>query len=153
MVVDGDGDPGDFSVALSLSPSVAGDACPGIPVAIDATADLTIEGDTSFAKPDELGAGDCATSAGNDVVYAVTPSQSGTLALTVAPAANFDAEVYARTGDCDTGAQAACAANAGAGVTEATSFAVTAGQVVSVIVDGKGPSFGSFTLSMHLSGS
>ena len=139
----------EFSLDLHLSTGAPGDTCPGVPVAISMGNDVELTGDTSLAVAHYKGTGACATSASTkDVVYAVTPAQSGTLDVLLDP--TYDGQLYARAGSCTTGAQLDCSETGGAGVLEALSFPVTAGNKYSVFVDGQSGSAGSYTVLFSL---
>jgi hypothetical protein len=128
---------------------VAGDYCPGIAVAITPTNDVVLSGDTSVATGSYKGTGTCSTSASTkDLVYAVTPTQNGTLTVTMSP--TYDGQLYARSGSCTTGAQIACSEVGGVGVSESISFAVVSSTKYSVFVDGKNGSAGTYSITFHL---
>ncbi len=139
---------GQFSLSLHLTP--AGDTCPGIPVAVDTGTDVTVMGDTSVASAEYKGTGNCTTSASTkEIVYAVTPSQNGTLTVTMNP--TFDGQLYARSGSCTaTAGQVACSEVGGVGVAETISFPVTSSTKYSVFADGKNGSAGTYSLTFHL---
>jgi cysteine-rich repeat protein len=123
------------------------DDCPGTAVALP-VGTFVINGDTKGAN-NTTGAVPCGGTSSGDFVYAVTPAQNGMLTATVN--ANIFAElVYARTA-CPgmNGQDIACS---GGAVPATISFAVQAGQVVYVFVDGYGGvgQQGPFTLTLQL---
>ena len=152
VAVDSDGAGGAFALTLSLVASVDGDKCPGQPIKLDPGSDQTINGDTSFAKADYVGAAPCDKSNSTpDVVYSVTATASGTLTAKLSPTGSFDGTLYVRSGTCTTGPQVGCSESAGPAGAETVSFQATADTTYSVFVDGKTGSFGAFSLSLALS--
>lgn len=134
-------------------PPADGDDCPGEPVAISAAGDgITLTGDTSTLDPpsEHVGTGVCAFGDGEDYVYAVTPSDSGTLIGLLTPSANFDSQIYVRQAPCATGVQLECVDEIGDGVDEIFEVEVTAGQTIYIIVDGYDGASGSYTLELDL---
>lgn len=151
VVVDGHGTAGDFTLTLSLNGTVAGDKCPGDPVSLTAGTDVTVTGDTSFAKPDIVGDAPCdKTNSTNDVVYALTPTTSGKVTAVLTPKTGFDGVLYARSGACTTGAQIGCSQQAGAAGAETISFDAAGGTTYSVVVDGQSGSQGAYSLTFSL---
>ena len=139
----------EFSLSLHLQTSAPGDTCPGVPVAVAVGEDVTLTGNTAAAGAHYKGTGDCATSASTkEVVYAVTPAETGTLIVTLDP--TFDGQIYARSGSCTTGEQIACSETAGVAGVESMSFAVQGGMKYSVFADGKSGSAGSYSMTFHL---
>jgi Matrixin len=128
---------------------VAGDTCPGVAVSITPASDVVLNGDTSAAIANYKGTGACSTSASTkDIVYAVTPTQKGTLTVTLAP--SYDGQLYARSGACTTGTQIGCSENGGVGFAETVSFAVDSSTKYSVFADGKNGSAGAYSITFHL---
>jgi len=123
------------------------DNCPGPAVPLP-VGTFVIKGDTSNATND-TGALPCGGSTSKDVVYAVTPAQSGMMTATVT-ANGFAALVYARTACPGTeGQNIACSMGA---MPATITFPVQGGQVVYVFVDGYGGGAqnGPFTLTLQL---
>ena len=65
------------------------------------------------------------------------------------PLAPLDAVLYARRGDCMTGAQIGCASGAEVGGVETVQFNVIGGELYFIFADGK-DSVGSYTLDFSL---
>jgi hypothetical protein len=97
----------------------------------------------------------CGTSfmSGRDLVYAFTPSSSGTFTATVTPQGAFDPALLQLNGSCSANQCARAADTAGPGASEAITFSATAGQTVFFVVDSADASapygFGSFTLRVQ----
>ena len=90
---------------------------------------------------------------GRDLVYQYTATATGTVTATVSPAATFDAALLLLQPGCAAAQCVRFADAAGAGVPEAFSFAVTAGQTYFLVVDSaniEAPgAFGNFTLTVQ----
>jgi cysteine-rich repeat protein len=140
---------GKFSLNLHMQSGAPGDTCPGNTVSLAMGADQTLIGNTAAAGSHYVGKGLCTTSTvTKDVVYAVTPAESGTLFAVLDP--SYDGQLYARSGSCTTGPQLACSEAGGVGVAESISFPVVAGTKYSVFADGKGGSAGAYAITFHL---
>lgn len=90
---------------------------------------------------------------GRELVYAFTPTSSGTFTATVTPQGVFDPALLQLNGSCSPSQCARSADTAGPGASEAITFTASAGQTVFFVVDSADPSapygFGSFTLRVQ----
>jgi cysteine-rich repeat protein len=152
-----DGTSGQFSLNLALSTQVPGDDCPGYPVAIAMNETKVENGNTAAAQPDRKGPGACASASTKEIVYAVTPSATGKLAVAMDP--SYDASLYARKGSCTSTLDPAiclpdmtpcCSETAGPGGPEAIIFPVTAGNKYWIFADGKNGSSGNYSIEFNL---
>lgn len=113
------------------------DACPGELVAVPPGAPIDLTNDTEGAADDARGSAACAAGDGApDHVYRIVPSTRGDLKVEItSSAAGYAPLVYLRRGDCEAGAQVACAA-AGAGQGADFTTKVVAGEPYWLVVDG-----------------
>lgn len=146
---------GEYALTLELQTVVAGDACPGIPVAVALNQTVTESGDTSLASSDggvsykgKTGTACAVGASTKDIVYAVTPAVNGKLVVSLDP--SFDGNLYARSGSCTTGVQVACSEAEGDGGLELLNFAVVGGTKYSIIVDGVSGDAGPYSIDFHL---
>ncbi|MBL8717429.1 MAG: hypothetical protein JNL79_15685 [Myxococcales bacterium] len=138
------GTPGDTGVPKN-------DTCPGHVLAVDPVKDTVIDADNTGASADYTGAtGACAVGTGPEHVYAIIPTGSGSLTVTVTGKGTYDPTVYMRDTDCATGPQVKCGETTGAGGTETFSLNVVTGRTYWVFVDGKAGSTGAYTLTASL---
>jgi hypothetical protein len=88
-----------------------------------------------------------------DLVYQYTATATGTVTATISPEASFDAALMLLQGTCGAAQCVRFADSGGAGVPEAFSFAVTAGQTYFLVVDSWNQempnTFGRFTLTVQ----
>ena len=89
----------------------------------------------------------CYDASGPDVVYVVTAAMTGTMQLTLYSQAELF--FYARSDCLDGASELFCVDDAGVNAVEFTTLAVTAGQIVYVIVDGHGGEESDFTLDIE----
>lgn len=142
--------PPDSSVAEVAAETASG-KCPYFGVALTASKDVALAGDTSKAKATLTGLGICSVAnTAKDIVYEVTADERGKVTAVVTPAPGYDAVLYARKGPCASGDQLACGDKAGGGGAETAEFFVEANDKFYVAVDGKNGSGGSYTLKIHL---
>ncbi len=130
------------------------DVCPGTSIPLG-PGTFTINDDTSTSTTDNVntaggpGTG-CPAGAypGVDLVYAVTPTQSGTITakLTATYANHY---VHVRS-DCPGVVDIACAYDGAANTTDTVTFAATQGTVYIVIVDSWQSQAGPFTLTLTM---
>ncbi|MCU0655586.1 MAG: DUF4215 domain-containing protein [Polyangiaceae bacterium] len=140
---------GAFSLSATLDASAPkGDVCPGVPVAISPGFPQLFLSSTVGASADTIGALDCSSATGGDVVYTVQPTAAGLLTIEVQPKDGFDATLYVREKSCDAGPQIACNNTLGPDGQERASFLVAPGEIYSVFVDGTAE--GVFELVMQL---
>jgi len=149
---DGCGDPGTANACKYDPPTPGTDQCPGAAVSIGAgTTIVPVSGsDTTNGYTDDTFGSCSLTAGGADRVYAVTPTASGTLTVSVGYASNgttdicaanindvgcWDRVLYARTTCTDTATELGCS-DKGALDVETITFAVTAGTTYYVFVDG-----------------
>lgn len=140
---------GDFTLTASLIAAPTNDTCAtAAPVALDPGQKL-VSGTTTAAKADYAATcGNSATS--EDVVYAVTPSATGKLNVTLDPSGSFDSVLTAYDTACaDAAHLLACKDSVGSSP-EAISIDVTAGQTYWIVVDGYNGSDGDFQLTFDL---
>lgn len=123
--------------------------CPGTVVMVDKVQDVELPGDTS--KSTNAYTGSCGGGAAEEVVYAVTPSETGTLVVTMTGITGVDPVLYALSGSCDNGNPMQCSDNDFTiGGTEVLSLAVTGGETYWVFADGYDGTAGEFTIKFHL---
>jgi len=137
----------------SIPPTPAAEACDGQNIALSATSEITISGDTTAAKDDTKGQNACAGGNGApDHVYALTVPTTGRLTATVVADAKFAPIAYLRTACADEAAQSACAAGLAPGQSAVVSTNVIKGRPYFVVVDGAaGPNqAGKYTLKLKL---
>jgi hypothetical protein len=136
--------------------TVEGDRCPGVRIDVSAAnSPQSHQGDTSVLPPpsEAKGIDSCApgASASEELFYEVWPAESGNLIVLVEPDdAGFDPQVYARSDACTTGPQVACANDELAGGGEIFEVSVTAGEKLTVVVDGWNGSAGAYTIEFDL---
>lgn len=109
--------------------------------------DTVIEGPLGGDKK-YVGSGGCAGAGGNETVYGLDMTASGTVSVTV-EATGFNPIVYVKSESCESGAQVACSESKG--TPAKTSFQATAGTSYSLFVDSDGAA-GTFKLTIHLEG-
>jgi cysteine-rich repeat protein len=122
--------------------------CPGIALAVSLAADTTVTGDTMVAT--DLDKGSCGGDGAAEIVYKVTPTDSGTLIVTMNGLQGGDPVLYARSGDCAAGAELACSDNTFAGGSESILFPVTAGTDYWIFADAYMGTTAQFSLDLHL---
>ncbi len=143
------------SATCTVEAQVAGDSCaaPTI-ISIDAGQEAFWPSALPYYNNSTAGndgQGTCGAPLGRDHVFAVTPTASGQLSVTVGqgfgketlcqtqPSLNefcWEHMIYVRTGDCETGAQLLCANMSYTTFATVAQFAVTAGTTYYVFVDG-----------------
>ncbi len=108
-----------------------------------------MSGNTSAAQADRKGPPPCDSASTKEIVYQVTPSANGKLAVAMDP--SYDASLYARAGSCtSTMQQLACSETGGSGVPEAILFNVTAGTKYWIFADGHLGSSGAYSMDITL---
>jgi len=123
--------------------------CPGTAVQVTKTADVTVTGDTSASTGGYEAS--CGGGAAKEVVYAVTPSDAGTLVVTMTGLMGVDPVLYARSGSCDGGQELACSdMDFTVGGTETFTIPVQANATYWVFADGYDATEGPFSLKFHL---
>ncbi len=140
---------GEFLLGATLLTSVPGDDCPGVNIPIaDFNEPYATSGDTSAANADRQGTGLCASSATPEIVYRVTPPETGKLVVAVDP--SFDASVYIRSSCTSQASQLACAEDGLSGDLEVAQANVTAGNSYYVFVDGWDGDAGPYSVEFTL---
>jgi hypothetical protein len=124
-------------------------ACPGAPIGLTLAADVTIAGDTTTAE--DLYNGWCGGFGTPEIVYAVTPGDSGTLTATLTGIGATDAVLYAAIDGCDGGTPIGCSDAAGASGPETLALEAIAGRTIWLFADAATP--GPFSLALHLDSS
>lgn len=131
------------------SPPVLRDTCPGEHLKVDPSATVQLQGSTATLKNDySSGTNQCGGANSNDAVYAITPTENGSLRVTL-DTNGYSGSLYARS-VCGPGANLDCDAGPG---DEEIRFSVVAGQTYYVFVDGYGQDnqAGDYTLTVALS--
>jgi hypothetical protein len=154
-------DTGGFTLSVQKRPATlppVNDTC-ATPSAL--VANVTVTGDTTGARDDfslgstPLYATPCRSYlfTGRDVAYSFTATTTGTVTATLSPSATFDGALLLLAPTCSAAQCARFADTGGAGVPEALSFSVTAGQTYFLVVDNYDSSqphaFGQFSLSVQ----
>ncbi len=112
---------------------------------------FTASGDTCDYVHDYVGSGCVATATAPDVVYAFTPTVSGTVDIRLC-GSTYDTVLYVRAGDCLAGAEIGCNDDACALQSELLNLPVTGGVTYYIFVDGFSTACGTYTLSITQSG-
>lgn len=151
--VDGDGNPidnpGDTDAGKTQTNSL--DTCPGKSTALTPGQDTILEGDTTGGDDTAKGTGACAAGAGgNDHVYRIIPTGSGSVAFTVKGEGAMNPTVYIRSKCDDEAMQVRCAESTGAGGTETFSHNMVAGTEYFLFVDGASSSAGKYKVTAKL---
>jgi cysteine-rich repeat protein len=115
--------------------------CPGTPVVVDGTKDVTLSGDLTGLRGNYVGEGACAGATGPEAVFALKSTTGGHLTAKVTGGGAFIP--YARVDSCTKGRQVGC----GMGT---AGFDVVAGWSYSLFADSAPNSTGPFTLTLHL---
>lgn len=141
---------GEFLVGATLLGGAAGDDCPGVNIPLGGFNDTyTATGNTSVAEDDQTGTGDCDWDA-NEIVYRVTPPETGKLVVALAPSATFDAALYIRTNCGSAASQIACSDVPGESELELITQPVSAGVTYYVFVDGYTAQSGQYSVDFTL---
>lgn len=129
------------------------DACPGTLVAVPPGTPIALQGNTKTGEDDAKGTEACAAGEGaSDHVYRVVPAGRGDLKITVRSVdAAYAPVAYLRRGDCESGAQIACAA-AGANQGTELNVKVVENEPYWLVIDGAaGPEgAGQYEVSLSL---
>lgn len=137
----------------SGTPDPSTHGCPGRPITVSGAQPFNVTGDTTSSTSQFGGTAGGACEKGNNTpeeVYELTPAEDGALNVKMTPL-GFDGVIYARTGVCATGAQAACGNSSNAsGVAETLRFNVIGGEKVWLFADGANGGKGSYTLDVTL---
>lgn len=127
------------------------DSCPGKSTAVVGNVELTLQGDTTTAKNDRKGkAGACAAGVGgNDHVYHLIPTGSGSLEVKVQGSEGLDPVVYLRSTCEDEDSQVSC------GPVTSSKLAQFKVNVVStkeyfLFIDGASSSAGKYVATLKL---
>jgi cysteine-rich repeat protein len=147
-------DPAGIGTTLAPDAPNALDACPGKPTAVLPNIEEQLEGDTTAATTDRAARpGACLVGQGaKDQVYALVPTGSGSLRMTIraaAPSALVPL-AYIRTSCEDAAAQAACAPPL-PDKTASLELNVQTGKPYFLFVDGASGTTGKYTVTMKLS--
>lgn len=140
---------GEFLLGATLLGGAAGDDCPGVNIPLSGFNDTyTVNGNTSVANADHTGTGDCAWGGTKEIVYRVTPPETGKLVVALAPM--FDAALYMRTNCSNPASQIACSDVPESGELELINQPVTAGVTYYVFVDGYTDEAGQYSVDFTL---
>jgi cysteine-rich repeat protein len=123
--------------------------CPGADVTVNSGSPVELIGNTADA--DDVTSGLCGGLGAPEVAYAVMPTDDGTLFVTMTGLMGVDPVLHVRSGDCETGPDAACADDDfTVGGTETAAFEVTAGETYWVFADGYDGTAGPYALTLDL---
>lgn len=120
--------------------------CPGVPLGVSLAGDTTVLADTTQGVDGHQGY--CGGAGTPENVYAVTPTDPGTLIVTLAGIAGADPILYAAVGACAGGTPLFCADATGASGTETITLQAIPGTTYWIYTDGHGP--GQASLTLHL---
>lgn len=135
----------------STDPPNALDSCPGKSTAVKPGIEVTLEGDTTTATSDRKGKeGACAVGAGgNDHIYRLIPSGSGSLEVKVQGSGGLDPLVYLRTACDDELSQASCGPPSDNQLAQ-LKLNVTTGKEYFLVIDGASSSAGKYVANLKL---
>jgi cysteine-rich repeat protein len=145
---DGNQDDEDFCTNACTLNNPVSFGCPGISLGVGLSMDTALTGDP--APADDTSQGSCGGEGGPEIVYAVTPSDTGTLVVTMSGIDGGDPVLYARAADCQGGMELGCADNTFGGGTEQIVFPVIAGNEYYVFADNYMGTAGKFSLDLHM---
>jgi cysteine-rich repeat protein len=145
---DGNTDDTDFCSSECKVNTPMSFGCPGIALTVAQGTDTTVTGDAAPAQ--DLDQGSCGGDGAPEIVYAVTPSASGMLAVTMTGLNGGDPVLYARSGACSGGTELGCSDSTFGGGAESLLFPVTAGTEYFIFADNYTGTAGEFSLSLHL---
>ena len=140
-----------FAAAFGAQTASATTARPCAAVALPAAADVVVQGTTAGAADHSSGAS-CGYSGGGhgapDLVFEYSAPAAGRYEIRTI-AASFDAYLYVRADSCaPEQRELACDPVDGGGRDAAVSLDLVAGQHIAIIVDGRRPAGGTFTLQV-----
>lgn len=127
------------------------DSCPGKSTAVQPGQDIKLEGDTSTATDDRKGRqGACAVGAGgNDHVYRLIPSGSGSLEVKVQGSDGLDPVAYIRSTCDDEDSQVSCGPPSANKLSQ-LKLNVTTGKEYFLFIDGASSSAGKYVANLKL---
>jgi cysteine-rich repeat protein len=145
---DGNADDGDFCTNACKLNNPVSYGCPGIPLGVGLAMDNGLTGDSNAAT--DTAQGSCGGLDSPEIVYAVTPADTGTLVVTMSGLEGSDPVLYARSVDCQGGMELGCSDSSFAGGTEQILFPVLANTAYYVFADGYPGNAGKFSLDLHM---
>lgn len=127
------------------------DSCPGKSTSLTPNQDIVLEGDTTGGKDDAKGSSTCSTGAGgNDHVYRIIPTGSGSVNITVQGIDGMNPTAYIRSKCDDEASQVRCAPPLGAGKTITMQHNMVASTEYFLVVDGASSSAGKYKVTLRL---
>ena len=150
--VDGDGNPIDNPDDKDGGPTTSNAfACPGKATALTPGADVVLEGDTTGGQDTAKGTSTCSTGGGgNDHIYKLTPTGSGSVSFTVKGEGAMNPTAYIRTKCDDEASQVRCAPPLGAGGNLVFQHNMVANTDYFLVVDGASGSAGKYKVTAKL---
>lgn len=150
--VDGDGNPIDNPDPQDGGPTTSNPfACPGKATALTPGADVVLEGDTTGGQDTAKGTSTCSTGGGgNDHIYKLTPTGSGSVSFTVKGEGAMNPVAYIRTKCDDEASQVRCAPPLGAGGNLVFQHNMVANTDYFLVVDGASGSAGKYKVTAKL---
>ncbi len=145
---DGNPDDGDFCTNDCKLNNPVSYGCPGIALGVGLNMDNGLTGDPTPAM--DTAQGSCGGLDAPEIVYAVTPTDTGTLVVTMSGLEGSDPVLYARSTDCNGGMELGCSDSSFAGGTEQVVFPVIAGTEYYVFADAYPGNAGKFSLDLHM---
>ncbi len=140
---------GEFLLSATLLTNVPGDQCPGVNIPLAGfNTPYMVSGNTTSATADTAGEGLCDSPATPEVVYRVTPPDSGSLVVALDP--SFDASLYIRTSCTSAASELICAEEGLSGDLELAQIDVSAGNTYYVFVDGWDGDAGAYNVEFTL---
>jgi cysteine-rich repeat protein len=124
----------------------AAESCPGFALTLNPGRTRIL--DTTTGHASDL-VGSCVGTGSEDLVYAVTASETGTMLVRLT-SAGWDAGVYVRSSCATSGSEIGCSNVPRAGAEEALNVTVLRGATYYVVVDGQGGADGAFMLMLEL---
>jgi cysteine-rich repeat protein len=127
------------------------DSCPGKSTSLGDGQEVVLDGDTTGGKSNTEGTGACAAgTGGNEHIYRIIPTGSGSVAFSVKGEGAMNPTLYLRSKCDDKNTQLRCAETTGAGGTESFSHNMISGTEYFLVVDGAGSSAGKYKVTAKL---
>lgn len=126
-------------------------SCPGKSTSLTPGQEVVIDGDTTGGTDNMKGTGACAAGAGgNEHIYRIIPTGSGSVSFTVKGDGAMNPTVYIRSKCDDETSQVRCAETTGAGGTEIFQHNMVSGTEYFLVVDGASGSAGKYRITAKL---